>query len=75
MTAVFTAKAQPKPMRNPFPQSAQDKRTSRIIASAVSRDGENKPAAPTTEMQPTETATEPSALETRAKPKKKPPNA
>ena len=36
---------------------------------------ENKPAAPTTEMQPTGTATEPSALEARTKPKKKPPNA
>lgn len=72
---MFTAKAQPKPMRNPFPQSAQGKRTSRVIASVVSWDGKISPAAPTTEMQPTETATEPSALEVRAKPKKKPPNA
>ena len=32
-------------------------------------------AAPTTDMQPPETAAEPSALEARAKPKKKPPNA
>ena len=38
-------------------------------------DGQKKPAAPTTEMQPPETAAEPSALEARAKAKKKPPNA
>lgn len=67
MKAMFTAKTHPKPMRNPFPQSAQGKRTSRVIASAVSRDGKNKPAVPTTEMQPTETAADPSALEACAK--------
>ena len=60
-------------MRKPFPQSAQGKKNISGNCFCCVMGWRNKSAAPTTEMQPPETAAEPSALEARAKPKKKPP--